>query len=81
MPNDNDDAEKQKRENADAIYQAISLGFLFPVAIAVGFFLGHWLDGKLHTSPWLTIVFTAFGITAAFLNLFRTGRSKSGSGE
>jgi ATP synthase protein I len=75
------DDEKQKRENADAVYQAISLGFLFPVAIALGFFLGRWLDGKFHTAPWLTIVFTAFGIGAAFLNLFRTGRSADGSGE
>jgi ATP synthase protein I len=72
MPDDND---KQKRENADAIYQAVSLGFVFPVAIAIGFFLGRWLDGVFHTTPWLTIVFTVFGIAAAFLNLFRTARS------
>lgn len=75
MPDDNDDIDKQKRENADAIYQAVSLGFLFPVAIAIGFFLGRWLDGKFHTWPWLTIVLTAFGIAAAFVNLFRTGKS------
>jgi F0F1-type ATP synthase assembly protein I len=72
MPDDND---KQKRENADAIYQAVSLGFLFPVAIAIGFFLGRWLDGVFHTWPWLTIIFTALGIAAAFVNLFRTARS------
>jgi F0F1-type ATP synthase assembly protein I len=74
MPDDND---KQKRENADAIYQAVSLGFLFPVAIAIGFFLGRWLDGVFHTWPWLTIIFTALGIAAAFVNLFRTARSDS----
>jgi ATP synthase protein I len=79
MPDDSE-SEKQKRENADAVYQAVSLGFLFPVAIAVGFFLGRWLDGKFHTTPWLTIVLTVLGIAAAFLNLFRTGRSGSGSG-
>ena len=72
MPDDND---KQKRENADAIYQAISLGFLFPVAIGVGFFVGRWLDGVFHTRPWLTIILTACGIAAGFLNLFRTARS------
>jgi F0F1-type ATP synthase assembly protein I len=72
MPDDND---KQKRENADAIYQAVSLGFLFPVAIAVGFFLGRWLDGVFHTWPWLTIIFTALGIAAAFVNLFRSARA------
>jgi len=72
MPDDND---KQKRETADAIYQAVSLGFLFPVAIAVGFFLGRWLDGVFHTWPWLTIIFTALGIAAAFVNLFRSART------
>jgi ATP synthase protein I len=80
MPDDSG-SDKQNRENADAVYQAVSLGFLFPVAIAVGFFLGRWIDGKFHTWPWLTIVFTAFGIAAGFVSLFRTGRSGSGSGE
>ena len=70
-----DDNDKQKRENADAIYQAVSLGFLFPVAIAVGFFLGRWLDGVFHIWPWLTIIFTVLGIAAAFVNLFRSARS------
>ena len=76
MPDDND---KQKRENADAIYQAVSLGFLFPVAIAIGFFLGRWLDGVFHTKPWLTITLTVFGIAAAFVNLFRAARSGDGN--
>jgi F0F1-type ATP synthase assembly protein I len=75
MPDDND---KQKRENADAIYQAISLGFLFPVAIGVGFFVGRWLDVVCHTRPWLTIILTGCGIAAGFVNLFRAGR---GTGE
>ena len=61
MPDDND---KQKRENADAIYQAVSLGFLFPVAIALGFFLGRWLDGVFHTWPWLTIIAWIFAGSA-----------------
>jgi len=72
MPDDND---KQKRENADAVYQAVSLGLLFPVAIAIGFLLGRWLDGMFHTKPWLTIIFTACGIAAGFLNLFRAAKS------
>jgi len=75
MPDDND---KKDRETADALYQAASLGFLFPVAIAIGFFLGRWLDRTFHTWPWLTIILTACGIAAGFLNLFRAGR---GTGE
>ena len=73
-----DEKDKKDRDTADALYQAASLGFLFPVAIAVGFFLGRWLDGTFHTKPWLTIILTACGIAAGFLNLFRAAR---GSGE
>jgi F0F1-type ATP synthase assembly protein I len=68
-----------KRETADALYQVATIGLVFPVAIALGFFLGRWLDGKLGTWPWLTGILTAFGIIAAFVNLFRTG-TKSDAG-
>jgi F0F1-type ATP synthase assembly protein I len=47
------------------------IGIQFPVAIALGYFFGRWLDGHLGTQPWLTLVFSLFGIAAGFLNLFR----------
>ncbi len=47
------------------------IGIQFPVAIALGYFFGRWLDGQLGTRPWLTLVFSLFGIAAGFLNLFR----------
>jgi len=47
------------------------VGIQFPVAIALGYFFGRWLDGVLNTKPWLTIIFALFGITAGFVNLFR----------
>jgi ATP synthase protein I len=47
------------------------VGIQFPVAIAIGYFWGRWLDGFLSTTPWLTIVFSLFGIAAGFVNLFR----------
>lgn len=67
-----------KKENAQALYQAVTLGLLFPVAIGVGFFLGRWLDGVFGTAPWLTVIFTVFGIAAAFVNLFRAGAGTDG---
>jgi len=67
-----------KRSQWDAVYEAASLGLVFPVAIAVGFFLGRWLDGVLGSKPWLTIVLTAAGIIAAFVNLFRAGAGSDG---
>ena len=47
------------------------VGIQFPVAIAIGYFFGRWLDGLLETKPWMTIVFALFGIAAGFVNLFR----------
>ena len=67
-----------KRSQWDSLYEAASLGLAFPVAIALGFFLGRWLDGLFGTRPWLTIVLTAFGIAGAFVNLFRAASKNDG---
>lgn len=47
------------------------VGIQFPVAIAIGYFSGRWLDTQLNTKPWMTIIFALFGIAAGFVNLFR----------
>lgn len=47
------------------------VGIQFPVAIALGYFWGKWMDGLFGTEPWLTIIFSIFGIAAGFVNLFR----------
>ena len=47
------------------------IGIQFPVAIALGYFFGRFLDRSLETHPWLTLLFTLFGVAAGFLNLFR----------
>lgn len=47
------------------------VGIQFPVAIALGFFWGRWMDRHLGTWPWLAGIFTLFGIIAGFVNLFR----------
>jgi ATP synthase protein I len=47
------------------------VGIQFPVAIALGFFFGRWLDRQFNTHPWLTMIFALFGIAAGFVNLFR----------
>lgn len=47
------------------------VGIQFPVAIAIGYFWGAWMDGIFGTAPWLTVIFAIFGIAAGFVNLFR----------
>ncbi len=47
------------------------VGIQFPVAIALGYFFGRWLDGLFNTDPWMTMIFALFRIAAGFVNLFR----------
>jgi len=60
------------------IYDAATLGVMFPVAIAVGYGIGYGLDRLFHSKPWCTIIFTVLGIAAAFVNLFREGMKDDG---
>ena len=57
------------------------IGIQFPVAIAIGYFFGRFLDRHLNTWPWLTILFALFGIAAGFVNLFRITAEASRSEE
>jgi len=64
--------DKQRRD-AKQLLDASSIGWMFPIAIGLGFLWGWGMDKLFHTSPWLTIIFSAFGVIAAFVNLFRIG--------
>jgi len=48
-----------------------TIGISLVAATAIGLLIGYGLDRWLGTSPWLTMIFTIFGIVAGFLNLFR----------
>jgi|GEM_PF-1960832 len=70
-----------KRDTANALYELATVGLVFPLATLIGFGLGYWLDGLMGTGPWLKVVLTAFGIIAAFVNLFRAGTKSDGRTE
>ncbi len=36
----------------------------------IGLFIGYYLDKWLGTSPWMTLIWLAFGIAAGFRNIF-----------
>ena len=46
-----------------------SLGLSVSFSIFIGLAIGVVLDRKFDTSPWLTLVFLAFGIAAGFRNI------------
>lgn len=48
-----------------------TIGVTLVAATAIGLAIGYGLDRWLGTGPWLTLLFTLFGIVAGFINLFR----------
>jgi ATP synthase protein I len=64
-------ARKKNLRQAGNWLNASIVGIQFPVAMALGYFWGKWMDGIFGTEPWLTIIFSILGIIAGFVNLFR----------
>ena len=69
--------DKQRREWRK-VAEASSIGWMFPIAMALGFGWGYGMDKLFGTWPWLTAIFTIFGVIAAFINLFRIGMKDGG---
>lgn len=49
----------------------LTVAFVFPAAVVIGYAIGWWLDSKLGTSPLLSLLFLGIGFAAALLELFR----------
>ena len=49
-----------------------TLGLEIVLSILIGYFGGHWLDGRAGTDPWLSIVGFFFGCAAAGKAIHRT---------
>jgi F0F1-type ATP synthase assembly protein I len=47
------------------------IGLMLAVSTGLGYWLGAWLDGRWHTSPWLSLVGLLFGMGAGFLEVAR----------
>jgi ATP synthase protein I len=46
-----------------------SLGLQVALSIFIGYFIGQYLDGRLDTSPWMTVIFFILGVAAAGRNI------------
>ena len=48
-----------------------TVGLELALSILFGLFAGRWLDGKLDTAPWLTLIGLAYGLAAGFRAVWR----------
>jgi F0F1-type ATP synthase assembly protein I len=51
-----------------------TLGLEIVLSVLLGLFAGLWADGKLGTSPWITLVGSGFGVAAAVRAVLREMR-------
>ena len=50
---------------------ASSVGLELGLSVVFGVLFGRWLDGKLGTTPWMMLLFLAFGLAAGFRSVVR----------
>ena len=46
-----------------------TVGLAMALSVGLGALIGHYLDSKFGTEPWLFFIFLGLGIAAAFRNL------------
>ncbi len=56
------------------IWRVSSIGIEMGVAVAVGWGIGWWLDGRFGTAPWFMIGFLLVGVAAGFKGMFAAAR-------
>ena len=74
-----DDDREERRSQRKQLLEASAIGWMFPIAIGMGYLWGWGMDKLFGTRPWLTWIFTVLGVIAAFVNLFRIGMRDDGS--
>jgi ATP synthase protein I len=72
-----DSSGKKPAEFVQQSVVGMELPFTFVGAVALGGFIGYFLDKWLHTGPWLMTVFGCFGFAAGILEIARRLRPKN----
>jgi len=60
-----------KKESYRKILELSSIGLALPSSIAIGLFVGYYLDKLFGTDPWLLIIFLLFGVASGIISLIR----------
>lgn len=51
-------------------WRLVGVGWYIPTCLILGAVLGHLLDNKFHTEPWLALVGVTLGLAVALLGLY-----------
>ena len=51
--------------------RVVGVGWYIAGCILLGILGGRWLDGKLHTEPWLMLLGLMVGLLVAFYGVYR----------
>lgn len=68
--------DKPRGPDFRRLAELTSIGLMLPSSIAVGLFMGYFLDRWLGTAPWLLLIFTVLGVVSGLLSLFRALRKE-----
>ncbi len=63
--------DKPRLPDIRRLAELSSIALILPSSIAVGLFMGYFLDRWLGTAPWLLLIFTVLGIVSGLLSLLR----------
>jgi ATP synthase protein I len=61
----------EEKDTFRSLTLATQVGVMVVGSILVCLFLGLWIDGKLHTSPWATLILLAVGTLVAIVGAYR----------
>jgi len=73
-PDDTNKKTDSKSELAKGLSLVSQISFTLIACILIGIFGGRFLDSFFGTSPWLLLIFTFFGIIAAFKYIYDLGK-------
>jgi ATP synthase protein I len=71
--------KNQRKETMKLLADFSTIGMTMVFSIFIGVGIGYLLDHKVFagkTAPWLTLLFLAFGVAAAFKNLYMMTKRK-----
>ena len=62
------------RTRGQAMGQGMRVAVDLVVGVAIGGFVGWWLDRYFGTAPWLMVLFLILGFAASMMNIIRTAQ-------